>query len=32
MTAEVRGEEQPRVGDILNCTLKVEFLNLKKGE
>lgn len=32
MEAGVRGENSACVGDILNCKLKVEFLNLEKGE
>jgi len=32
MTAEVQGEEQAQVGDILTCKLRVDFLKLQKGE
>ena len=32
MTAEVDGEEEVVVGDILTCKLRVEFVNLEKGQ
>lgn len=32
ITAEVRGEDIARVGDLLHCKLKVEFLNLEEGQ
>jgi hypothetical protein len=32
MTAEVEGEDEIVVGDILTCKLTVQYLNLEKGE
>lgn len=32
MTAEVEGEDEIVVGDILTCKLQVEFLNLQPGQ
>jgi len=32
MTAEVEGEDEIVVGDILTCKLTVEYYNLEKGE
>lgn len=32
LTAGVPGVEKPCVGDVLNCKLRVEFLNLAQGE
>ena len=32
MTAEVKGEKEAQVGDILNCKLRVDFMKLKSGE
>jgi|TARA_B110000305_G_scaffold219155_1_gene259900 hypothetical protein len=31
MTAEVEGEDEAVVGDILTCKLRVEFVKLDKG-
>jgi hypothetical protein len=31
MTAEVVGEDQAAVGDILTCKIRVDFLKLQKG-
>ena len=32
MTAEVEGEEEIAVNDILTCKLKIDYLNLPKGQ
>jgi hypothetical protein len=31
MTAEVEGEDEVVVGDILTCKVRIEYLNVDKG-